>query len=319
MRWLRAYINLNIWARQLGREAALYGRDHGVEVVWTQAGKEAVVAGRVAAEVLRVPLALSVNDDPATVLRSAGASEWVIRAMEREFTRAMRSAKSHAVVSRGMAQEYTRRFQIDPVILYPGTNPRRQLEARGLNRQKHEFLIGNVGSVASEANWEVLLEAVRHLSSGNRQFRVLQIGDLKPHLRDPLVEVTGYISDDEFDAHLGRIDIGFIQLWFEPEYSFYGRTSFPSKLGSYIQAQKPVLAFGPESCSSVSFVQEFGCGAACTEQNAERLASVINHLLFEPGIYESGLEGMRVLSEEMTTERLCDTFSSLICRAVGGS
>ena len=126
------------------------------------------------------------------------------------------------------------------------------------------------------------------------------------------VEVTGWVPEDEYLHHLSRIDASFLNGSFPPRFSETSKLSFPLKIHSYIQAQKPMLAFGPSDSSVVRFVQDYQCGAVCTEFNLESLSSSLDRLISNQQVYEKTQTGVIKLKQVFSREQFFENFENFL-------
>ena len=312
---LRQYLNLGPWARSAGREAAAFGRAQNVDVVLADLALEAVVAGRVAARILKVPLLASVKDDPVNRIRVKGTPAWLVKWFDTQFAKTMRTADKCAVIGNAMGEVYQRRYGVETTTLFIGVEKDKCLPARALDRDKAPFVIGSVGSVNYADNWNLLVEALRLLNQkyGSGRFRLLHIGRLPDGLQvTDDVAVTGWVPEKEFVFHLSRLDAGFLNYSFAPAHAETGRTSFPLKTHSYIQAQIPMLALGPADSSSVRFVEEYQCGVVCAEADAGTLAARLERLFFQKNVYTEAQAAVEQLTRLFSREQFFQTFESFV-------
>lgn len=276
--WLRHFLNLGPRAWRKGQRAAQFGRAQNAQVVLADLAFESILAGRVAAQTLGLPLLVSIHDDPVNRIRVKRYPNWLVGWYEREFAKTLREASGVAVISDYMGEAYQKRYRIPTTTLYPGVDEAACLPQKKLDPRQPVVTIGSVGSVNDAANWDILLDALRMLNTSGigQKFRLLHIGRLPETLRiSEDVEVTGWIPEEEFLHQLARMDIDFLNWSFDPRHAETGQTSLPLKIHSYIQAQVPMIALGPGDSTVVRFVQDHHCGAVCTIPAAETLAECI--------------------------------------------
>lgn len=313
--WLKQYLNLFPWARHMGQQAADFGRSQKVEVVLADLAFEAVEAGRAAAQALNVPLLVNVHDDPVNRIKVKGYTDWLVKLYQASFAKTMRTAKRCGVISQYMGEIYQERYGVKTTTLYIGVEASKCLPIRAFEAGKEPVLIGSIGSMNSAENWGLLIEAVRLINSrlGRKKIQILHIGSLPDHMRAPgEVEVTGWVPEDEYLHHLSRIDASFLNGSFAPQFSETSKLSFPLKIHSYIQAQKPMLAFGPSDSAVVRFVQDYQCGAVCTEFNLESLSSSLDHLIGNQQVYEKAQTGVMKLQQVFSREHFFENFENFL-------
>ena len=318
LRHIRKYLNLGPWSRHLGNLAAKFGAEYQVEIVWTDLAFESVVAGRQAAKALGVPLVVSVHDDPITRIKRKNYPGWLERFFSNQFAKTMGTSARCGVISATMGELYREQYGVNPIVLYVGAKTEDCLSPRRLDYDKSPIIIGSVGSVVSETNWKSLIEAVRSLNQrhGDDRFRILHIGELDEDLRSSEIEVTGWVTGETFRHHLARTDISYLNIWFEPDYVQWTQASFPTKVHSYIEAQRPMIAFGPEYSSIVQFVDKYGCGISCVDFRSPNLAKTIERFLLEEDLYNTTLDGVQNVRYVFSREAFYDAFEDFILSGV---
>jgi hypothetical protein len=159
------------------------------------------------------------------------------------------------------------------------------------------------------------LDAVRFLNEDKEAgtFRILHLGHLPDHLLDsPDLDVTGWIPEGEFIQQLARMSIGFLNWPFEPQYAETGRTSFPLKIHSYIQAQVPMLALGPAGSAVARFVQDYGCGVVCASASAHELADCLKRFLLSEAEKIKAQKNVERLKQIFSRRAFFETFERFV-------
>jgi len=311
---MRRYFNYGPWAWGMAHQAAAHGRKHGAQVVMAVMSDVAIAAAVPTARALGAPLALWVHDDPPTSLALSSLPPRIQRFVSSRFRHAMGCACSHGVISTDLAGLYRKEFDVDPLVLYKGVDPQTCLPAPVMN-DSTEIIIGSVGTVNSHENWRTLLAAVRLLNMrSSRRFKILHVGALPDELRSPEVECTGWIAPSDLGPVLDRFQLCFLTLWFDLSARTISRTAFPTKIGSYIQSQRPILAFSIPDSRIVKLVQEHGCGATCTIPSEHALAETIEKMI-DDHAYRDAVAGMGRLRDAYSIDKYFRTFETLIHRA----
>lgn len=312
---LRRLLNYHFHSRVQAFQAARFGRENNCEVVLADLSFEAVVVGRLTAKYLGVPLLVNVHDDPINRIRLKGYPDWFIRWYAKQFERTLITAKKVGVISDYMGEAYQQCYGVDTTTLYIGVNNDDCLAPTPLNHTKNPLIIGSIGSMNSWENWQLLIEAVRLLNEniGVQRFHILHIGKLDDKFsKFPEVEVTGWIPKSDFLKHLFRIDVGFLSMSFSTDSRETSRLSFPLKIHSFIEAQKPMMALGPKFSSVVRFVNDYQLGEVCTVQNRKNLAESLKALIFCEEKYNNALNGVIKLKHEFSREKFFMNFEGFI-------
>lgn len=318
LRSWRIHLGLGPWTRWLGRKAAQFARPHGIDLVWGALNLEAVGTAREAARILGVPLAVSAFDDPPTLLRYYDYAPRTRRAFDRSFERTLRRARTHGVISSAMAEDYRQRYGIEPRVLYLGVDTSSLLDPPDPDRRREPFVLGSIGSIISERNWWLLIEAAEILEQrfGREIIRLLHIGNLRDSLRHPRVEVTGWVTGDAFASQLERLDACFANIWFEEKFAYSVRTAFPTKISSYLRARRPVIGLGPADSLLLRLIAEEGLGVTCEAPEASLLADACEALLFDEVRYHDAVRAMTQLASTFSRERYFESVRSFLVDAL---
>ena len=314
LKTIRLVLRYFVWTLVQAIRATRFARENSCEVVLADLAFEAVITGRLSAKRSGLPLLVNLHDDPVSRLSLKGHPAWFLRWYEKQFAKTLQSAQKVGVISDYMGEEYQRRFGVGTTTLYIGVEPEKCLEPRCPDAEG-DCVVLSLGSQNSGENWDLLIEAVRELNTlfGGPKYRILHIGSLSPHLRRTAeVEVTGWLPEEDFLRELNRADICSLNASFAPEQAEMGRLSFPLKIHSYIQAQRPMLALGPPDSAVVRFVLEHQAGEACCQPEAKQLADAIQSLALHPENCDRALKGLAELRQTFDRERFFETFESFV-------
>ncbi len=315
---LRLVLAYFLWPIVQAFRAARFARENGCEVVLADLAFEAVVTGRLSAKLSGLPLLVNVHDDPVNRLRVKGHPGWFLRWYEKQFAKTLQSAQRVGVISDYMGEVYQQRYGVHTTTLYIGVEAHKCLQLRCPSEEGARVIL-SLGSQNSAENWNLLIKAVQLLNTqaGEQKYRILHIGKLSPTLaRPPEVEVSGWLPDEDFLRELDRTDICFLNASFSPEQAEVGRLSFPLKIHSYIQSQRPMLALGSSDSAVARFVREHRAGEICCQPDAGALADVIQSLCSDLESCKRALEGVAKLRQSFDRERFFETFETFIGRDV---
>ena len=313
---LRLVLAYFLWPLVQALRAARFARKNGCEVILADLAFEVVISGRLAARFGRLPLLVNVHDDPVNRLSVKGHPGWFLRWYEKQFAKTLKTAQRVGVISDYMGEVYQQRYGVRTTTLYIGVEVNKCLQPRCPSAEGARVIL-SLGSQNSAENWNLLIEAMGLLNTqaGEQRYRILHIGKLSPTLaRPPEVEVSGWLPDEDFLRELDRTDICFLNASFSPEQAEVGRLSFPLKIHSYIQAQRPMLALGPSDSAVVRFVREHLAGEVCCQPDAGALAAGIRALCSDPDRCRRALEGVAELRQSFDRERFFETFETFARR-----
>jgi len=126
------------------------------------------------------------------------------------------------------------------------------------------------------------------------------------------VTVTGWLDGHLFHQALTQFDLSFVHMSFSHEERLVAMTSFPTRVGSYIQAQRPLISLAPHYASITHFIEENHCGITHTELTATDLANKIEYLVFGEGVYEDAQSNMLNLVSRYNHNLMFQIFEQML-------
>lgn len=275
-------LDSTVYAGALAREALAVAEAHGARALWVVMHYAGVPIAARLARSGRLPLHLTVHDDPAfgVALRSKrylALVPWI----ERDFARAMRRANSVDVIGRGMAERYRRRYGVESAIVHRALDE--PIAPSGdYDAAQNGLRVGVLGSTYSYDQLPLLARAVE-LAAGRLGVapRLLVIGRshgerLRAEFAGRVeVEVTGHVSEAEGVALLRDCFALYLNYPFARRDAVLRQTSFPTKLSSYVQAARPLLIHAPADSSVMPLVGPDGYATAWPDLDPARGADAL--------------------------------------------
>ena len=262
-------LDSTIYAARLAREALAEAEARGARALWVVMHYAGVAIAARLARAGRLPLHLTVHDDPAfgVALRSKrylALVPWI----ERDFAQALRRADSIDVIGRGMAERYRRRYGIESTIVHRALDEP-VAPAGDYDAARNGLRIGVLGSTYGYHQLPILARAVE-LAAGRLGVvpRLLVVGrghgdQLRAEFAGRVeVESTGHVSEAEGVARLRDCFALYLNYPFGRRDAVLRQTSFPTKLSSYVQAARPLLIHAPADSSTTTLVGPDGYATA---------------------------------------------------------
>jgi len=229
------------------------------------------------------PVHLTIQDDWAG---SLCARSWRYRALgplaDQLSDKTIRAVFSFDVTSDGMRTYYGERLHVDSVVLHP-------MIPKGLPNldkpQEETFTAGHVGSLYSKKEFFRFADAL--LSFGIRNKRGvaikmwganLEARDLPDKLRG-LVHFAPSCEEAEVVGKLSRCHFVYAMYPLESRLKRFVTTSFPTKLSTYVQAQRPILGHTPQISTLATFLSRTGTGVVWSDMARETGEKAINAAL----------------------------------------
>jgi glycosyltransferase involved in cell wall biosynthesis len=250
------WLDHTVLAGALADEVVRIACERSAQALWiVMHGTAVAIAARLARRT-SLAMHLTVHDDPAYAT-ALGSRRYLalLPAIEHDFARAIRAAASVDVVSPAMADRYRRRYGVSSVVVHRGMD--RAVEpSPPYERERWGLRVGILGNTYGYSQLLILGRAVaRAAQELGVPGRLLVVGDghgarLRRDLNG-LVEVdfTGHIDEDEAVRQLQSCFVLYLNYPFSIRRAVLRRTSFPTKLSTYVQAARPLLVHAPSDSS----------------------------------------------------------------------
>lgn len=207
------------------------------------------------------PLHLIVHDDwPRAAHVPPAFRGW----FERQFAAVYKQAESRLCVSPSMKQAYQTRYGENGDVLYPmraASAPEFNDPPSRLAQNDHQFTVAFAGTINSPGYVQALIalhEALEPIGGRLLIFGPLTTAEARQNGLDlPNVVISGLLTWSELLQRLREeVDALFVPMSFAAADRSNMEMSFPSKLTDYTTVGLPLLIYGPEYCSAVSWAKE---------------------------------------------------------------
>jgi len=217
------------------------------------------VAAAAIAERRNVPLHLIVHDDWPRVANVAPAFR---NLLDKRFASVYRQAQSRLCVSPAMSRSYGERYGKPAETIYPSraaTCDQYHEPPARLACNDHAFTIAFAGTINSAGYISALValqEALKPIGGCLLIFGPTTSAEAQQlALND--ADVPGLVSSSELLTSLrNEADALFVPMSFAVEDRINMEMAFPSKLADYTAAGLPLLIYGPNYCSAVTWARE---------------------------------------------------------------
>jgi hypothetical protein len=221
---------------------------------------------RVALELRRQtgrPVHLTVHDDWAGALCARSIRYRLLAPLADALTfRVLRGVDSVDVISRGMRELYCKRFGVTAAVCHrylPELPPTERLSGDGL-------AVGHVGSVYSSGELWSFAEALKSFCQETGERAVIRLWGCNIRVENVPQQLRAYFellpdaSEKEVVAGLRQCSFVYAMYPFGRALRRFTQTSLPTKLSTYVLAQRPILAHGPSESSLADFMRETKLG-----------------------------------------------------------
>jgi hypothetical protein len=243
-----------------------------------------------------LPVHLSLHDDPAGGQFARSARFQYLKPLaDRAVRRVLHTVASADTVCGGMKKYYEQRFGVVTSVVHRYI-PALPAISRFHNSEAGVLTAGHIGSIYSVNEFRQFCRAFRHyarLRGLKPQFVV--IAGRNARTQSVYEEFDGLIFDhpqmpeNVAVQNLTRCDFLYAMYPFSPLLTVFRRTSSPTKLTTYLQAQRPILGHTPADSSLAAILTTYRLGLVCSSileagitQTIDKLRSAeINSAAFE--------------------------------------
>lgn len=258
-------------------------RSRGARRYWIVGHVEGALIAR-ALSVTGARVHLSIQDDvPDGVFARSQRYRALSRFVRPTFESTLRLVTSIDVTSDGMQRYYAQRLGVSSVVVHPFVGalpvapPRPALAG--------ELRVGHIGSIYSTDEWRALLRALKAVAAERGLAPKMVMIGLAAKYRPVAdefpgcVELVSDLAEAEAVERLFTCHLVYAMYPFDVRSDVFRRTSLPTKLTSYVKAQRPILAHSPAGSTLLDVVERHRLGVACTSSSVRDLEAALRAAL----------------------------------------
>lgn len=275
----------------------------GAEALWVVAMAEGISAGKTLKSKLRLPLHVTVHDDPARTQAGRSRRYRPFRALfQRSFRDLARMADSIDVISEPMQRHYATDPGVKSIVYF------RHLpvlpEIAETAKDSKVCWLGHIGAVYGPEELATCLKAFGQACSRlGRKAGVRFFGESRfgPGFMERFlpagsqVDVIATSPEGEAIARLMECDFVWAMYPFDRASRFFCETSCPTKVSTYLQVQRPIFAQTPAGSTLDTLVKRHRLGIVATQRTVESARESIELLLtgeFPASAFEAAREDL---------------------------
>jgi glycosyltransferase involved in cell wall biosynthesis len=283
--------NYTIGMNKIINKAVNFGKLHKIDAVWCILQGQTIF--RVAIPVsnkLKVPLMTQVWDSPKWWLKDNHVDSFSTKKILKIFDETIKYSVSCATASWNMSNEYEKKYGVPTIPITASIDKRLACAPGCYNVNVSKFVIGMAGQIYANQEWESLIQALDKCDwvINGKEIIIRYFGysfNISGH-KKARIEYMGYRSQDEVIRFLSGADILYCPYFFDKSLEEVARTSFPSKLVTYLASGRPIFYHGPKYGSPAIFIEKYKVGAACYSLDPEDINFCLSRLLENRDVYE---------------------------------
>jgi len=253
---------------------------------WVVAMNEGIVVGNLLANEARgTCLHVSVQDDQAGWMWARSRRyKWMAWMVHWQWNKLLRSANSVDVTSEGMRRYYLNRIGIETAVAHVYVE--RLPIVRDRRPTTTTVKVGHIGSVYNQEDFSAFLRALRAWTSKRQlKLELLMIGFsgtaewLRENARPDTDEIIQAMVESAAIQRLAECDFVYAMYPFKRSARIFRQTSLPTKLSTYVQVQRPILAHTPADSTLAELVGRFELGVVADALDEPTLFSAIERIV----------------------------------------
>ena len=308
----------HISQRRLIRQAIELAGRQRVELLWAVLNRPPIY--HIATEVARrlgVPMVCTVWDPPESVCHAHRLDRLSRRVAQRDFDRALSTARRCAVMSEAMRDEYSARYGVDAIITRQGVKPEDRLPIATQPNDNGRFVIGFSGTMYAVREWQALLSALGRADwcIGGREVIVRALttamkGTVPGRAN---IEWLGWRPMSETVRLLSESDVNYLPYWFDDAHRTAVRLCFPSKLSPYLASGRPVFFHGPADSSPPRFFEHYPVAVCAHSLDESEIIAALQRVATDRASYHrAGAAIDAAIDEELNINIFRRRFAELI-------
>jgi len=227
-----------------------------------------------------IPLHVTVHDDPEhAVLKRSRRYRYLSGLVEKPMRQLMVNASSVDVISRSMQEYYRHKFGIESEVVHLCVGKLRGVAP--VVRMNNELHIGHIGSIYSYSQFAGFLRGVDMYSRKRGLKPVVKLIGMESWSAERFARqlsagasvcLLGEKQEEEAITQLACCDFVYAAYPFGRSLRVFRQTSLPTKLSTYIQAQRPIFAHTPMDSTLANTVTQFQAGIVCPSSSVKVIA-----------------------------------------------
>lgn len=270
----------------ISKRVASFAKSKKVDLIWVvEQGQTMIKTARAVSRIAGIPYVVQTWDPTEWWLRANHFDSYTYKSVMREFGRVLHDAECFIAASWAMEKEFGEQYHCKRAQAVVLGFPEGQIKSQVKN-DPNQFVIAMSGQIYAEEEFSQLVQALNELNwKHNGKKIILRLYGTYFNLRyqkSANVEVRGWIDQKDLLPELATADLLYCPYWFSADYAVVSRTSFPSKLSTYLKVAKPVMFHGPDYASPNIFLKEFNAGYRCNTSDPKKIAELICKIIDDP-------------------------------------
>ncbi|RUR84971.1 glycosyltransferase [Chlorogloeopsis fritschii PCC 9212] len=258
------------------------------DAYWVIGHSDGILIAKELAQKTNTPVHLTIHDDlVGGWFGRTRRYRWLLNQASKMFAEAMHAVSSVDVVSESMRRYYQKMLGVDSVVVHRYLPNLPKLDSKPI--EQNTLIVGHIGSIYSAHEFRLFCEALE--SYGQQQglsVKFIVIGADRRFLPTDfsrLIVDIPHLSENEAIAELAQCHFLYAMYPFDNAFAIFRQTSLPTKVTTYIQVQRPILAHTPSDSTLAEIISTYKLGintdALTTANLNQAIAQICEYQLSE--------------------------------------
>ncbi|WP_026734487.1 glycosyltransferase [Fischerella sp. PCC 9605] len=271
------------------------------DAYWVIGHSDGILIAKELARRTSIPVHLTIHDDlVGGWFGRTRRYRWLSKQAKKVFAEAMHAVNSVDVVSESMRRYYQQMLGVDSVVVHRYLPSLPKLESKP--SEQNTLVVGHIGSIYSADEFRLFCQALENYGKQQKlSVKFIVIGAdrrfLPTDFSELIVDIP-QLTENEAIAKLAQCHFMYAMYPFDNAFAIFRQTSLPTKVTTYIQVQRPILAHTPTDSSLAEIVNTHRLGitteALSVADLTEAIARICEYKLSDRAfeLAHNGLFGM---------------------------
>jgi glycosyltransferase involved in cell wall biosynthesis len=264
------------------------------DAYWVVGHSDGILVAKEIAQRINIPVHLTIHDDlVGGWFGRTRRYRWLLNPARKLFAETMHSVSSVDVVSESMHRYYQKMLGADSVVVHRYLSSLPKLEPKPI--EPSTLVVGHIGSIYSANEFRLFCQALENYGQQKGLcVKFIVIGADRRFLPTDFSQLIVDIPEqDENEAivELSQCHFLYAMYPFGRAFSVFRQTSLPTKVTTYLQVQRPILAHTPSDSTLAEIISTYQLGinsnALTTAELSKGISQIREYQLSERAFEEA--------------------------------
>ena len=274
----RKYIEVPAYVQQ----ALAFAKEQNADRIWVILQGQTMIW--IAEQLIKknlLPVHVQVWDSPRWWVKANQLDPFSAKVIYKSYEYVLEHSKQFGSPSHCMSQIYRDKYGRESFPLL-GITPDLKGELLPVPRSPGKVIIGLAGQIYAKDTFRGLVKALDSIfwKIDGQEVEIHYWGNTSLPIYRTKIISRGYITQEKLCEELSHCDILYCPYWFDRIFEDEAKTSFPSKISTYLQSGVIIFFHGPAYSSPGSLIEQFNAGICCFSNDYEVIKFNLRQALY---------------------------------------